>query len=113
MLGAVHEYISLALIIEEGLGKDVLERIIDSIAFYSKKAKIKIVTGDTKVVEKSNADKIFINTSGIGRIIKAGLSIKNIRPGDKVIISGNISKHGLSVLAKRKELDFGLNLKSD
>jgi len=113
MLGAVPEYLSLALIIEEGLEKKTLEKIIDSVAFYARKSKVKIVTGDTKVVEKSNADKIFINTSGIGRIIRDGLSVKNIKPGDKIIINGNIAEHGLSVLAKRKELDLGFNIKSD
>ena len=114
MLGAVPEYISLALIIEEGLDQGFLERIIDSISFYAKAARVNIVTGDTKVVEKGAADKLFINTSGIGRLVsKKELSVKNISCGDKIIITGNIAEHGLAILAKRKELSLRLNIKSD
>ena len=114
MLGARPEYMSLALIIEEGLDQDILERIIDSVALQAKAAGVGIVTGDTKVVEKGAADKLFINSSGIGRlVIKKELSVKNISCGDKIIITGNIAEHGLAVLAKRKELDLGLNIKSD
>jgi len=114
MVGAVPEYLSLALIMEEGLDQRILEKILSSVAFHSKKYGVKIVTGDTKVVEKGAADKLFINTSGIGRLISARkLSIKNIISGDKIIITGNIAEHGLSVLAKRKELDLGFNIKSD
>jgi len=65
-------------------------------------------------VEKGACDKIFINTSGIGRILgNIRLSMANIRPGDKIIATGNIAQHGLAVLAKRKELDLGFNIKSD
>ncbi|MCX5707262.1 MAG: hydrogenase expression/formation protein HypE [Candidatus Omnitrophica bacterium] len=114
VMGAVPEYLSLSLIIEEGLDYKVLERVVDSIAISAKSSRVKIVTGDTKVVEKGAADKIFINTSGIGRVIKdRDLAIKNIQPQDKIIITGNIAEHGLSVLAKRKELDLGFNIKSD
>jgi len=114
MLGALPEYLSLALIIEEGFDYKTLERITDSISFNARKAGVYFVTGDLKVVEKGAADKIFINTSGIGRIPdKRKLSIKNIKEGDKVIITGEIGQHGLAVLAKRKELDLGFNIKSD
>lgn len=114
MLGAVPEYLSLALIIEEGFDYNALERIVDSISINAKKAGVYFVTGDIKVVEKGACDKIFINTSGIGRIIKnRSLSIKNIRAGDAVIITGNIAQHGLAVLKKRKELDLGFDIKSD
>jgi len=114
MLGAVPQYLSLALIIEEGLDYDTLEWVIESISLNAQRAKVSIVTGDTKVVEKGACDKIFINTSGIGRIINnRKLSIKNIEPKDKVIITGNIAQHGLAVLTKRKELDLGFNIKSD
>lgn len=114
MLGAVPEYLSLALIIEEGLDYETLEEIIDSISFHAKKAGVSFVTGDTKVVENGAADKIFINTSGIGRVMKNKfLSVKNIRPTDKVILTGNMAQHGLAVLAKRKELDLEFNIKSD
>jgi hydrogenase expression/formation protein HypE len=114
VLGALPEYLSLALIIEEGLDYKTLEKVVDSLSFNAKKARVYFVTGDIKVVEKGACDKIFINTSGIGRIIKdKKLSIKNIEPNDKIIITGNIAQHGLAVLAKRKELDLGFNIKSD
>ena len=114
MQGAVPEYLSLALIIEEGLSLRKLERIVGSISIEAKKAGVYFVTGDIKVVEKGACDKLFINTSGIGRIITPGkLSIKNIEPGDKVISTGNIAQHGLAVLAKRKELDLEFDIKSD
>ena len=114
MLGAVPEYLSLALIIEEGLEYKTLEYIVDSIAFNARKAGVYFVTGDLKVVEKGACDKIFINTSGIGKIVSGkNLSVKNIKPGDKVIVTGNIAGHGLAVLAKRKELSLGFKIKSD
>jgi hydrogenase expression/formation protein HypE len=114
MAGAQPEYLSLALIIEEGLDYKVLERAVDSISVTAEKAGVRIVTGDLKVVEKGACDKIFINTSGMGRIVKKyKLSIKNIKPQDKIIITGGIAQHGLAVLAKRKELGLGFNIKSD
>lgn len=114
MLGAVPEYLSLALIIEEGLDYAILEKTVDSISINAKKARVYFVTGDVKVVEKGACDKLFINTSGIGRILRnKSLAVKNIRVGDKVIISGDIGRHGLAVLAKRKELDLRFNIKSD
>lgn len=114
MCGAVPEYISLALIIEEGLDYKILEKTVDSISITAKQAGVSIVTGDIKVVEKGACDKIFINTSGIGRILKdTRVSIKNIEVGDKVMVTGNIGQHGLAVLAKRKELGLGFNIKSD
>jgi hydrogenase expression/formation protein HypE len=112
--GAYPEYLSLSLIIEEGLSLSILERIIDSISRQARKAKVRVATGDLKVVEKNACDKIFINTSGIGRAVKgARLSPKRIIPGDKIIISGAIAEHGLAVLAQRGALDFGFNIKSD
>jgi len=112
--GAIPEYLSLGIIIEEGLDYKILEKIIDSISFAVKESGVNIVTGDFKVVERGACDKIFINTSGIGRIIKnRKLGLENIRAGDKIILTGDIGRHGLSILAKRKELDFGFNIQSD
>lgn len=114
MSGAVPEYLSLALIIEEGLDNDILAGVVDSLSQNAKKARVSIVTGDLKVVEQGAADKIFINTSGIGRILKnKKLSVKNIAVGDKIIVTGNIAQHGLAVLAKRKELVLGFKIRSD
>ncbi|MFH1202388.1 MAG: hydrogenase expression/formation protein HypE [Candidatus Omnitrophota bacterium] len=114
MLGGLPEYLALSLIIEEGLDYRILEKIIESISREIKKTGISIVTGDIKVVEKGAADKIFINTSGIGRV-KNGLrlSAKNIRSGDRVIITGKIGQHGLAVLAGRRDMNLGFNIKSD
>lgn len=114
MQGAAPEYLSLALIIEEGLDYKILERVVDSIAVNAADAGAKIVTGDTKVVEKGACDKLFINTAGIGRILKGKrLSLSNVRPGDKVIVTGSIAEHGLAVLSKRNGLELGPKIKSD
>jgi len=114
MLGAVPEYLSLAFIIEEGLDHRILEEVVDSISVNARNAGVQIVTGDLKVVEKGACDKIFINTSGIGRILKnRNLSAKFIKSGDKIILTGGIGQHGFSVLAKRKEMDLGFNIQSD
>jgi hydrogenase expression/formation protein HypE len=114
MQAAVPEHLSLALIIEEGLDFKTLEKIIGSISFQARKQRVSIVTGDLKVVERGACDKIFINTSGIGRILEGKrMSLKNIKPEDKVIITGEIARHGLSVLAQRQDLNLGFNIKSD
>jgi hydrogenase expression/formation protein HypE len=114
MLGAQPEYLSLAFIVEEGLDYRSLQQVVDSISINAASCGVWVVTGDFKVVEKGSCDKIFINTSGIGRILKnRNLSIRNIEAGDEVIVTGNIAEHGLAVLAKRKELDFRFNIQSD
>jgi len=110
--GAAPLYLSLALIIEEGLDFSLLERVLNSISLASRNSKVKIVTGDIKVVEKKACDKLFINTSGIGRII-ANLGINKIKPGDKIIITGRIAEHGLSILSQRQGINFGSDIKSD
>jgi len=110
--GARPEFLSLGIIAEEGLEIGLLEQISDSIAAAARKEKVSIVTGDFKVVEKGACDKIFINTCGVGRVVKK-LPIMNISPHDKVIVSGNVGSHGMAVLSKRKGVDFGFNIKSD
>jgi hydrogenase expression/formation protein HypE len=111
--GAKPLFISLGVIIEEGLDKRVLERIVKSIKLAAKRAGVKIVTGDTKVVEKGSCDKIFINTSGIGEVYYPGLSTAVIRPGDSVILSGPMGEHAISVLSKREGISFSSRVKSD
>ena len=111
--GARPMYISLGLVIEEGLEKKTLERIVESIREASKEAGVEVVTGDTKVVEKGACDRIFINTSGIGEIYYDGLATDRIRPGDAVIVSGPVGDHAISVLSKREGLSFASNVKSD
>jgi hydrogenase expression/formation protein HypE len=114
MSGARPLYLSLAFIIEEGLLIKDLQKIIDSIKTTAEEAGVKIITGDTKVVERGSADKLFINTAGIGKI-PAGVSISgsNAKPGDKVILSGTIGDHGIAVLSQRQGLSFGTKLESD
>jgi hydrogenase expression/formation protein HypE len=112
--GAIPQYLSLAMIIEEGLSYALLEKIVQSIADTARKAKVRVVTGDLKVVEKGACDKLFITTSGIARLpSRVRLSAKNIRPGDAVIVTGAIAEHGLSVLSAREDLGLGASFRSD
>jgi hydrogenase expression/formation protein HypE len=114
MVGAKPMYLSLAFIIEEGLAFEDLERIVKSIKDTAEEAGVKIVTGDTKVVERGAADKLFINTAGVGEV-PTGVNISghNARPGDTVILSGTIGDHGIAVLSRREGLSFGTSLVSD
>jgi hydrogenase expression/formation protein HypE len=114
MSGARPMYLSLAFIIEEGLPVSDLKKILASIGQTAGEAGVKIVTGDTKVVERGSADKIFINTAGVG-MIPAGVSISaaNARPGDKVIVSGNIGDHGIAVMSQREGLKLQVPVPSD
>jgi len=111
--GAKPLYISVGAVIEEGLDRDVLDKIVGSMAAAASRAGVQIVTGDTKVVEHGACDRIFINTSGIGEVYYRGLSVKNIRDGDCVIVSGPIGDHAISVLSKREGIEFGTTVKSD
>ncbi|MCU0365489.1 MAG: hydrogenase expression/formation protein HypE [Ignavibacteriaceae bacterium] len=105
--GAKPVYISVGFIIEEGLLIEDLWKIVLSMREAAGKSGVKIVTGDTKVVDKGKADKIFINTSGIG-IIKEGINIspKRCKPGDKIILSGRIADHGIAIMSAREGLEF-------
>ena len=114
MSGARPLYLSLAFIIEEGLPQDELGRIVGSVQKAAREAAVEIVAGDTKVVDRGSADKLFINTAGVG-IIPQGTDISgsNARPGDKVILSGTIGDHGIAVLSRREGLSFSTRLQSD
>lgn len=112
--GACPKYISCGFIIEEGLKLQELESIVETMADTAKKAGVRIVTGDTKVVQKGCADKIFINTAGIGLVPDGvNLSTKNIRNGDKIILSGTMGDHGTTILLEREHLKVESNIKSD
>jgi hydrogenase expression/formation protein HypE len=112
VMGAKPLYLSCSFIIEEGLDWEILDRITTSMTEATQKAKVKIVTGDTKVVEKGSVDKIYINTSGVGLLQKdLVLSKKNIKAGDKIIINGEIGAHGLAVMSEREK--FKTDIKSD
>jgi hydrogenase expression/formation protein HypE len=114
--GAMPKYISASFIIEEGFSFHDLALIADSMSSEAKNAGVRIVTGDTKVVEKGKCDKLFINTSGIG-MMKSGFetisSAMDVKPGDKLIINGPIGNHAIAVLGARKELTFSSPVTSD
>jgi hydrogenase expression/formation protein HypE len=114
MVGATPLYLSLAFIIEEGLLLDELERVLVSVQAAASEAEVQIVTGDTKVVNKGSADKLFVNTAGVG-MVPEGIDISgsSAKPGDKVILSGTIGDHGIAVLSQREGLGFSTRLESD
>ena len=108
MSGGVPKYLSLSFIIEEGFPVSDLERIVDSVSAAARKADVSVVTGDTKVVERGRGDGIYINTSGIGFLEHGNLSPRNLRTGDKVILSGTSGDHGAAImLARNKNLVEG------
>ncbi len=112
--GARPLFLSAGYIIEEGFPMADLWRIVDSMREASLKAGVKIVTGDTKVVDRGKADKLFINTAGIGLVeheheIHGG----NLQPGDDIIVTGHIADHGIAILAAREELSFQTSVQSD
>jgi len=114
MRGAKPLFLSASFIIEEGFRIDDLKEIARSMATTCKEAGVKIVTGDTKVVARGEADGLFINTSGVGFVPSGvSISIKNAKPGDKIIISGTIGDHGMAVLSSRNDFTFDPPLKSD
>lgn len=114
--GAKPLYLSTSFIIEEGLPFDDLERIVKTMADEAKKAGVKIVTGDTKVVNRGKCDKVFINTTGVGEIIEANEHIgygSKIKAGDKIIVNGTLADHGMCIMAAREELHFQSDIQSD
>lgn len=112
--GAIPKYMSCGFIIEEGFPLAQLEEIVCSMAETAKESGVLIVTGDTKVVPKGAADKLFINTSGIG-IIPEGIDIsgRNAKPGDKIIVSGTLGDHGCAILLEREQLGIKSSMQSD
>jgi len=114
MCGATPLYLSAGLIIEEGFPVSDLKIIIKGMGAAADMASVKVVTGDTKVVPKGAADKIFINTSGIGLIPEhVNIAGHNARVGDKIIISGSIADHGITVLTQREGMTFSSTVTSD
>lgn len=114
--GATPKFLSVGFIIEEGFPLIDLETIVETMAYEAKKAGVRIVTGDTKVVERGSCDKVFINTSGIGIINDERKHIsfgKNIKAGDKIIINGSIADHGMTIMAKRNDLNLSIDVNSD
>ncbi len=114
MGGAEPLFLSLALILEEGFRFDTLRRVLESIRIAAALAGVVVVTGDTKVVEKGSGDGLFVNTSGIG-LVSCGvrLSADQARPGDRVLLSGSIGDHGITILSQREGLGFEGPVASD
>lgn len=112
--GATPKYLSLAMIIEEGLPFVELSRVVQSIKTTAAEAGVCIVTGDTKVVNRGKADKLFINTAGIG-VVPEGVQISgcNACPGDTVMLSGSIGDHGMAIMAQREGFTFKVPVESD
>lgn len=112
--GAIPKYISVGVILEEGFDFDALKKIVGSMSAAAREAGVKIVTGDTKVVGRGQADGIFINTAGVGELIGGvDISVKNVRAGMKVLISGMLGDHATTILAERHGLELPENIQSD
>lgn len=113
MMGAKPQYLSCSVIIEEGFDVANLKTIVDSMANELSISGAKIVCGDTKVVPKGCADGLFINTTGVGTITKSGISVRNLKQGDAIIVSRDIGRHGAAILMAREGLTLESELISD
>ncbi len=114
MCGAEPEWLSASFILEEGFPMETLWRVVQSMGEAAERTGVSIVTGDTKVVERGKGDGIYINTAGVG-VIPDGVDISpsRVREGDSVIISGDIGRHGIAIMAVREGIDFQTVIKSD
>lgn len=114
MRGAQPSYLSVGFILEEGLELTELERLLTSMATAAQEAMVQVVAADTKVVERGKADRIFINTAGVG-VIPAGVDVagQNAKPGDLVLINGPMGDHGIAVLSTREGFSFQTKIESD
>ena len=114
MCGARPAYLSAGFILEEGLDTTLLGRIVASMRDAARAAGVRIVTGDLKVVDRGKADGVFINTAGVGTIVaRHPVEPQSVRPGDAVILSGDIGRHGIAVMAAREGLGFESAITSD
>ena len=116
MCGARPLYLSAGFILEEGLEMDTLRTVVTSMQDAAAKANVKLVTGDTKVVDKGKGDGVFINTSGIGLIeanVKGTIGPASVQAGDAVIVSGDLGRHGIAILSVREGLEFESPILSD
>lgn len=114
MCGAVTGRISVALILEEGLALGELDEMIQSMALAAQEAEVEVVTGDTKVVERDHGDGIYITTSGVGPVTYGPvIGPESISPGDQIILSGDVGRHGMAIMAVREGLELGVPIESD
>lgn len=112
--GARPQYLSCGFVLEEGFPMEDLRKICASMAECAKEAGVRIVTGDTKVVNRGHGDGVYINTSGVGFLDEGvELSGANIKPGDKVIVSGTLGDHGITIMSCRESLSFKADIRSD
>ena len=113
MAGGEIKYLSLACILEEGFPFADVKKILDSIRKTAEEAGVMVVTGDTKVVERGRGDGIYLNTTGVGVLKTPGLSVKNLRAGDKIIVSGPVGDHGTAIMLARNANLVEADVKSD
>lgn len=114
MAGATPVAISLALLLEEGFSLSELERVMASVQAACREADVRVVTGDTKVVDRGKGDGIYVNTAGLG-VVEHALAIRpaSVRPGDAILVSGDLGRHGIALMACREGLEFETRLESD
>jgi len=114
MAGAAPKFISVAMILEEGMPIDELAWLVQAMAKAAEIAGVQLVTGDTKVVDKGHGDGVYINTTGIG-VLRDGVDIhpRNVRPGDAVLVNGTIGDHGMAIMSVREGLEFESTIRSD
>ncbi len=114
MAGAVPKYVSVAMILEEGMPIDELAWLVQSMAKAAETAGVQLVTGDTKVVDKGHGDGVYINTTGVG-VLRDGVDIhpRNVQPGDAVLVNGTIGDHGMAIMSVREGLEFESTIRSD
>jgi len=114
MSGARPLYLSAGFIIEEGLPMETLWKIVSSMQKAAERAGVQIITGDTKVVDKGKGDGVFINTAGIG-VVEHSLRIapQSVKPGDAILVSGDLGRHGMAIMAVREGLEFETTIESD
>lgn len=114
MCGAEPLYLSVGLILEEGLAIADLARVVASMRDAARGVGARLVTGDTKVVERGKGDGMYINTAGVGRVIAgSAVSPQQVRPGDAIVLSGDIARHGMAIMAAREGLAFESDIRSD
>jgi len=114
VMGARPLYLTAAFLIEEGYDMEELERVVVSMKRTADEAGVTIVAGDTKVLERGKGDGLFINTAGVGFLPdRVKMGVKEIQPGDKILVNGTLGDHGIAVMSRREGLDMGVDLESD
>lgn len=114
MCGALPQYLSLSFILEEGMPVKEFWDVLVSVKYACERAGVKVVTGDTKVVERGKGDKVFVNTTGLGQLHpKAQIRMERVQVGDKIVVSGPLATHGMAIMSVREGLEFESTIESD